>query len=168
MSLDELYTHLRTYDVEIEQTNVKHKSKTVDNKNKTIQQPACPVAKECVISEEKDEGPLTTEAPTGGSYLTENEEATDDVDYYTLNKLEQLEDLSMFKMASMCSQLKFRKKSEDNLKSSGRTRSNHEDKKSIESVSSECCEVQLVERSTLEKCESEEVGHSSSDTEEST
>ena len=37
MSLDELYTHLRTYDVEIEQTNVKHKSKTVDNKNKTIQ-----------------------------------------------------------------------------------------------------------------------------------
>ena len=49
MSLDELYTHLRTYDVELEQTNVKHKSKTVNNMNKTMQQSTCLAAEECII-----------------------------------------------------------------------------------------------------------------------
>ena len=69
----------------------------------------------------------------------------------------------MFKMASMCSQLRFRKKSKDTLKSSGRTKSDQEDKDSTESVSSQCCEEQLVEESIHELCES-----ANSDTEEFT
>ena len=51
-----------------------------------------PCSKGICDSWRKDEGPLTTEASTSGSGLTGNEEATDDVDYYTLDELEQLED----------------------------------------------------------------------------
>lgn len=105
MSLDKLYEKLKTREIEQEHRAIIYGSDTADNKNKVMLQSTRLVAKYYKNPEVELRRVPTIKDSNIEIDITENEEAINDSDFYTLEELKQLEDATMAELPSKFSQL---------------------------------------------------------------
>ena len=117
MSIERLYSKLKTHEIEQEQRQIIYGLGTVDSKNTTLLKTTALVVKDVFETETRIEKLVAEKHEVVEAKLTVTSQDGDEDDFYSMEELEQLENKTMAYMAEKFKNLKFRRNPKYKLKS---------------------------------------------------
>ena len=117
MSIGRLYGKLKTHEMKQEQRQIIYGPRTMDNKNTTMLKTTTLIARNVDETETRVEKPVSDKQEIVEAEFTESTQESDEDDFYSMEKLEQLEKKTMAYMAGKFNNLKFRRNPKYKFKS---------------------------------------------------